>query len=48
MNLTQSEPFEVKQEIYEKLKNNIEKSWSQWKKKLCNDLLLTSAHSLKL
>ena len=35
-------------ENYEKIRENIEKTWPSWKKKLCNDTLIISKHSKKL
>ena len=33
---------------YQRIKADIESSFPQWKKDLCNDMLLTSKHSEKL
>ena len=33
---------------YQKIRADIEASFPQWKKDLCNDVLLTSKHSEKL
>lgn len=34
--------------IYDKIRNNIESTWPDWKIELANGLLITSAHSKKL
>lgn len=39
--------YEVGKTSYEKVSKTVEK-WPQWKKELCNDVLIVSAHSKKI
>lgn len=39
--------YEVNKTSYEKVTTSIE-AWPQWKKELCNDVLIVSAHAKKI
>lgn len=39
--------YEVNKTSYEKVTTSID-SWPQWKKELCNDVLIVSAHAKKV